>query len=877
MSRICSALALLCILAGTAGAASARGETPMRLDTDVVPVAQSVTLRLDPGRPDYSGSVEISLRVRKAADRFRFHSQGLTLGETELSGPDGPLPVTLGPETDRTVEASVDGGLAPGEYTLRIAFTNTYDTTAVSLYRTRFEDADYLFTQFEAADARGAFPCWDEPSFKIPWRLTVAVPRADTVVANGPPVRETEAGGWKTVAFEETPPLPSYLLALAVGPFDAVPIPGLAVPGRVITARGKSALAAAAAAEAPAILDSLQDWFGSPYPFTKLDLIAVPEFWPGAMENPGLVTFADRVLLLDPRGASPAQREGLVRVVAHELAHMWFGDLVTMEWWDDLWLNESFADWMGDKITHRVHPEFRHDVGALDRIQQTMTEDAGPSARPVRNPEAGPDNLLTDVGLAYNKGKAVLGMIETWIGPEVFQAGVRAYLAEHARGNARAEDLWRALEEASGDELAATLASFVEQPGVPLVTVDLLPDGRLRLTQSRFHTAGVSVDPVAWRVPVRVLLPEPRGARLRTVLLAGPDTVLDSAAGRAPDWIYPNAGGTGYYRWSVPAEQLLALARSASTVLAPAERVEFLGNLSALLDAGEIHGDVYLSVLERLGGDPDPFVVMTVVDALGRVRDTFVGPDLAGAYGDFVRRTLDPALDRFGLEPRADEPDPVALLRPDLLRRLGTDGAEPRVRDYADSLTRVILNTPSAAPPSLVEAALRISAHHGDRALLDALTGLAESTPVPAVRGAALTALGGFTDPELRRAALDYALGGRVRSNETLIVGRAMEETEPGRDAVYAWLTGNYAAVTAKIPPILIGFLPGVADGASAPRLEAAREFFGDPAHQAPGTGRTLERVTAQVEARLALRAREGDAVRRFLTAGETEHAGQRR
>ncbi|MFY9824152.1 MAG: M1 family metallopeptidase, partial [Thermoanaerobaculia bacterium] len=449
-----------------------------RLGGDVVPTFEAVRLRLDPARADYSGAVAVDLDVRRATAQVRFHARGQTFTRLALSqgGRDVPVEVERG-ENGYTV-ARARAPLAPGAYRLTIDFTQAFDTRAVSLYRTEKDGRAYAYTQFEAADARGAFPCWDEPGFKIPWQVTLEVPGALQAVANTPLEKEQSgepAGEWKTLTFARTPPLPSYLLAVAVGTFDSTPIPGLSVPGRVVSPAGQGKLAGLAAETTPALLAALERYFGQPYPFAKLDLIAVPERF-GAMENPGAITFTDSILLTDPGIPSAEHRALLTYVTAHELAHMWFGDLVTMAWWDDLWLNESFADWMTLKVGDQVFPANGASLKALKDLNAVMGSDAQPSARPIRKEIAEPDQAMQAVGVTYGKGKAVLAMFESWLGPEVFRKGVLDHLRAHAWGNAVAADFWAALERASGrKDVAATLAGFLDQPGLPLVQVEPLP------------------------------------------------------------------------------------------------------------------------------------------------------------------------------------------------------------------------------------------------------------------------------------------------------------------------------------------------------------------------------------------------------------------
>ena len=342
----------------------------MRLGREVVPVSETIELRLDPADSTYTGAVAISLWVVESTRNFRFHAKELSIEKVELRGGGGLVPLHWVVGQAGLVEVSTDVALTPtSQYELRIEFSNNFDTRALGLYRVETRGRAYLFTQFEAWYARQAFPCWDEPSFKIPYQFVLRVPDGLLALTNTPVQEEQVAAGWRELTFKKTPPLPSYLLALAVGPLEEVTIPGLSVPGQVVTTAGNTSLAAEAVRLAPPVLQALEQYFGSAYPYEKLALIGVPEFMPGAMENPGAVTFRDEILLLDSRAASPAQRQRLGLIMTHELAHMWFGDLVTMAWWDDLWLNESFADWLAYKLGDELFPEYGIGITELQDVQ----------------------------------------------------------------------------------------------------------------------------------------------------------------------------------------------------------------------------------------------------------------------------------------------------------------------------------------------------------------------------------------------------------------------------------------------------------------------------------------------------------------------------
>ena len=854
----CLLLSLILVL--MSGVASADS---LRLGEDVMPTFQAIDLVLDAGVDDYRGSVRIELEVKRATRVIRFHSEGSELTRVVLKGAEGEITARHEAETDEIVRLEVDSPLAPGEYQLEIEFTNAYDTQAIGLYRMEKDGQGYLFTQFQADDAREAFPCWDEPAFKFPYQMTLTVPEGHLAVTNTPMEESSVKDGWRTVRFRKTKPLPSYLLAIAAGPLETVAMPDLGVPARVITVRGQSHLAGLAIEMTPPILKALEDYFDRPYPYAKLDFLAVPEFWPGAMENAGAVTYADRILLADPESVSVAQRRSMARVIAHELAHMWFGDLVTMKWWDDLWLNESFATWKGDKVVEEIFPQFGMAVAAAASGQGILRQDARATTQAIRQPVATAKDLLSDVGLAYQKGRTVLGMFERWMGPETFRRGVVNYIEANAWGNAEASDLWRALDAVASRPVSAAMATFLDQPGFPRIEIEMLGDGKVKLSQERFRNYGSKSSDLAWQIPVSLKVPNGDGVTTHSVLLDAPTKVVD--LGTQPAWIFPNAGADGYYRWRLPADRLASLAETASAVLSPRERVELIGNVSALLSAGSLQGDQYLEVLGKLADDPDPQVIRSLLGALGTVKMAFVPAELEASFADYLRRTLRPALKRFGLEQLPGEAEAVSLVRPNLYTWLGREGRDESVLEAARSLARSYMKDPAGADPALAGVALRLAAIGGDADLFEDYKRRFEAARTPADRQRYLSALGAFDSLELRQATLVYALEGPLRPNEIFTPFNSIGNDAAGRDFMYRWMTDKYEQITSRLPPMFAGFMPFAASGCSAERLEQAEEFFAQPEHQGPGTGKQLAKVAEQVRDCVALREREGEAVTRYL------------
>jgi alanyl aminopeptidase len=863
-----SLIIFIAVAALLARAPVAEAVADARLGHAIVPTFESVRLVVDPSNPSYTGSVHIDLEGRDRTDRFVFHARDIAIEKLTLAGKDGVIPVGHAAEKDE-VRVTASRPLEAGVYSLDIDFSADFNMQAAGLYRIRVQDDWYTFTQFEATDARGAFPCWDEPEFKIPFKVTLVIPEAHLAIGNTPIESETVASGQKTVVFEQTPPLPAYLLAIATGPLETVPIEGMSVPGRVVTVRGATGLAREAARVTPSLVAALEDYFGILYPYRKLDLVAVPEFWPGAMENAGVITFADRLLLIDPRAASTEQKRSLVAVSAHELAHMWFGDLVTMTWWDDLWLNESFASWMGDKIADRAFPGYGLQIDQVDGMQTAMTTDARLSTRAMRMPIEGVENLdqLADE-LTYDKGQAVLTMFESWLGPGIFRKGVVEYLKDHRFGSATASQLWASLSKAAGTDVGAPMATFLDQPGVPLVKVDVLAGGRIRLTQRRFLNDGVvAPKPATWQIPVILKYSDGKTARTKTLLLKEPSRTLAlEGAGRIV-WIHPNAGETGYYRWQVPPSMLAALAGGGPKALSVRERIGFIGNLSSLLDAAALRGDEDLRLLGGFASDPRPEVIDALMEHLEKIKEAFVVGDLKGPFVDYVKRTLTPALRRFGKAPVVGEDAAVSVVRPDLLEWLAVEGQDEAILDYADTLARSYVEDPASIDPTLASVALRLSAVRGDMTLFKEYRRRFEKARVPADRRRYLDALGSFRKKEVVEAGLAYSLDGPLRAQEILSIPGRVARVPEFRPVVWGWVTENFERIARHLPPNYGVDLAHYAGGCSENLLESARAFFSAPGHDLPGIDTELRKVADQVSDCVRLRRREQQAVAAFLRA----------
>ena len=853
---------MLCLAACRATNVAVDTDDPYRLAAGVVPLSQRLSLRLDPSRDDYSGTTTIRIRVGDRTTRLRLHAQDLEIRSLSLMRDGRAMPVTHEFGEHGLLFVDAPDGIAPGTYELRIEFGNDFNSDGTGIFRVEQDGRSYLFSQFEPIDARRAFPCFDEPGFKYPWQLTIAVPEGISAITNTPEESTVAGDGWTTTTFAETPPLPSYLIAVAAGPFDFVPIAGMPVPGRVVVPHGKQKLAAFAVETTPPLLAYLEKYFDEPFPFRKLDLIAVFGSFPGAMEHPGAITYSDQFLLLDD-SASQSQKNVLVYVTAHELAHQWFGDLVTMQWWDDLWLNESFADWMAGKTVPAVYPEYSGDPRELTTTFEIMDSDARPTAHAIRREVKSTDNFFEGIFLAYYKGKSVLGMFEQAVGEETFRAGVVRYLHKFRYGNARAEDLWAEIDTGTDPALAGGLRSFVDEPGIPIVSVSPEDGGKFEFSQRRLLN---SDDPGAgqskWIIPVAYKFRD--GDEIKSGRLILADSPVTVELGRDVAWILPNADQAGYFRWNVPPGMLGRLGRDAGDVLTVRERMGFLSNLWALLSSHEIDGDDFLEALAGMSDDPDPAVLTAMLDQLDNVRKTFVTPALRDEFSDYVSQLLQPALERFGTQSSPDDSGTLAMFRPRLLLWLDDAGRDEQARGVDDALVKRHLDGELPMSDG-VEMALRAAARRGDQALFDSLIGAFETAESPAARLTYLRAIGSFRDPAIVAQVLEFTRREDLRRIDIRTVLAHVAAWPDNHGMLLDWLMSHDAELRGRLADEDMARIPDMLTVCSPDKLPTIKAFYGAPERAVPGIDSELRDDEAEVMECWNLRQRELPDVSRFL------------
>jgi alanyl aminopeptidase len=843
---------------------------PWRLDPVASPDFQFVELRLDPAERDYTGSTRIEMTLHEDTDRFQIQAFEMNITRATIEGKPGQFDLTIEEGEEALQNMIAPQTLPAGSYVLNIEFNNDYDIRATSLYKVTAQEEDYIFTQFEATDARGAFPCFDEPQYKIEWQIALTVPAGDTALSNTPVEEHTVEGEMERTLFMRTKPMPSYLVALAVGPFELVDIPGTDIPCRVVTPKGKAAMTAEVVYNTPLILDALEDYFGRPYPYRKLDLVAVPEFLAGAMENVGLITFRETILLLDPENTTVAQKRSAASVNAHEIAHMWYGNLVTMEWWDDLWLNESFATWMGTKITNQVFPEFNLDVTKVRGTERAKDADTSSATEAIRAPVMSNSVFESmDASITYQKGEAILSMFENFVGEELFREGVRNYIEQNAWGSTVAADLLNNLSETTGVDFNTAMGTFLDQPGVPDVQVTPLGDGKVELTQTRFSFRDQEhPEPTPWHIPIVLKYSDGEQIREHRVMMREPTQIIELPGGADPVWIHPNSEEMGYYRWNVGAEKLMAMIEIAQDRFSPRERVALVGQVSAELRAGRINGGSYLAATTILMRDEHPEVLNTALSNLGEVRAAFVTPEIMPAFRAWVGASVGPAVERYGLTPRKGEDEAVSLVRPSLISWMGNWGEDVEVRVFASEVTEAYLADRQSVDASIAGACINVAAIDGDWKLYNAYKQSFEEATVPAERARFLSGMGRFGNWSMQEAALDFTLSGNLRPQElfTIPIGVGMMSWE-NEDRMWSWFVENYDQIIELMPPQFKTYMPLFAGGCEEERLVAAREFFAVTDHQAPGQDRIMARVEEGTIECADLRRREGPTVQEFLLA----------
>ncbi len=825
-----------------------------RLPSSVTPTFQDIHLNLDPDAPNYSGSTRINITVNSATKKVGFYQQDLTVTHAELSQNERVIALNVEQGEYNINWGMADADIAPGKYTLVINFEGKVNTSSDGMYLSRFEETNYIFTQFEDMHARKAFPSFDEPAFKIPYQMTITAPEKQVVVSNTPVESHDVSEGMQTVKFEKTKPMPTYLIAYTVGPFDSVELKGLSVPGKIYVPKGYADKTKFVVKHTPEILATLEDFFAIKYPYKKLDFVAVPNFTHGAMENVGLITYRDSLLLLEDEPGL-TERKGPLNVIAHELAHQWFGNLVTMAWWDDLWLNEAFASWAASYTMKELYPE----LNFADRIVQESAfgADASPTVKPVKKVVRIQPDVMDGLGLNYSKGESILQMIESLIGTEKFREGVRNYMNTHAWGNTVADDLWAALDGVSDINLSAMMKAYLEQPAYPLISID----DKGTITQERFHYAGATVDAQTWAVPLKLTYKVNGNIKQEVVFIDKAKTQLPQLA--EADWVFPNDNATGYFRWAITSKQLDKLLGDLN-VLNNREKKNVLYNMQALLNAGKVNIDSIMPVLNALAKDNDPVVKRAAVGVLAEF-DYLVNDDNKANYAALLNQEYLPLLNELTLQQTSDESESVISLRNQLYSLLGNRANNETLIKQSESIAKQYIEDSSAVPAGIAGTAIGVTTKHSEEALYETLVAAFKKAQLPNVKRTLLYSMR-YTDEATVNKMLDLALTDDITPANTLYMLVRVSRNLELKTVLYTWLDKNLDALIAKMPDYHVSRMPEfVSTTCSTENLDMAKAFYKPIKDKHEGMARSFDIMLDESKQCLRLKATYQEDFNKFL------------
>jgi puromycin-sensitive aminopeptidase len=849
---------------------------PYRLPRTAVPSRYDIRLEPDLTTLTFNGTETVALDISERVSDVTLNAIELTIETASLENDRGET-IRATPSMDEATERcrlTLASPAAPGRWRLRLAFRGTLNDKLRGFYRSVYKDPSGVSrtmaaTQFEATDARRAFPCWDEPSFKAVFAVTLAIDPALTAVSNTAIVSESREDGRKIVRFADSIKMSTYLVAFVVGELEATDaVMVRRTPLRVWCVPGKKHLARFGQEIGAASLAFFEDYYGLPYPGDKLDLLAIPDFAAGAMENLGAITFRETALLVDESAASHAELERVADVVAHENAHMWFGDLVTMSWWNGIWLNEAFATFMEMLAVDAWKPEWQRWATFGVSRAAALTLDGLHSTRPIEFPVTSPRDAdaMFDV-LTYEKGASVLRMLEQYLGAEVFRTGVRDYLETHKLANADTGDLWAALGRAAHQPIPAVMDGWIFRPGYPVVTVSRDAGGHLVLTQQRFNYLRQPLPPRApeadqpWQVPVKLRVHGRGGSAEERVLLDDREARL--RLGEAADAVVANAGGHGFYRVRYTPDLLEALLQRLD-MLASIERFNLVNDAWAMAVAGLMPLTAYLELTARFRNERDKNVWSVLIGSLYSI-NRLLEPADRPRFEALVRDRVAPAFAALGWTSRPGEDELTRQLRGDLARALGVLGNDRAVQARSAEIYAVSLRDPGAVDPNLLPAVIAIMAHAGDAQRYEEFLKAFRTARTPQDEQRYLYALAAFRDPALLRQTLERAINGEIRTQDAPFVVRSMLMGVYARELAWEFVKRHWDTMDRLYPKHGMRRLAEGVTGLVTRELEAdVQAFFALKKPQFGG--RVLDQYLEQLHVGVELRERERSALSAYLS-----------
>ena len=787
-------------------------DTPGKLPKEVVPTDYSIRIVPNIDALEFSGTETVKLDVRNPVHRLVLNALEMEISDASLDGKVLPKSAIQIDRENELIILALPSELAAGNHRLALSFSGKINQQGQGLFYMRYQEQGspavaekkfMLGTQFEATDARRFFPCWDEPAFRARFQLTTVVPGNWVAVSNMPIESEKKIAGGKEVRFAATPPMSSYLNVFVAGEFDLIESRSGPTQIRVIATKGKAELGRYALEATAQILQYYNDYFGVPYPLPKLDQIALPGGFGGAMENWGGITYYESALLFDPKNSSAETKQIIYEVIAHEMAHMWFGDLVTMAWWDNLWLNEGFASWMGTKCTAHFNPQWEvwmrretprdptRRVGIAK--EAAMEGDARSTTHPIQQPvatEAEANSAFDDI--TYKKGQSFLRMLESFLGEEVFRDGIRRYIAEHQYSNATTADLWNALSEASKKPIGEIAAGWTEQPGFPVVKVEREAGGKVSLRQERFTVNFKNAPPLEWKIPLTYsVVGEEPGTLLMTSKL---ESLQNIPADRA---LKLNVNGAGNYRveYDEPSWKLLL---EALPKLGVEDRVNLLSDAWALVQAGRAPVSLYFGLVEKLPASTELAEREQIINVLDFINRLLVGSPEREKFQRYSRSLLRPTFETLGWEPKKGELPTAGNLRSSLIGTLG-DLNDPEITAGCRERFQKYLANPASLAPDLRPSVLAVVGRYADEKTWSKLHELGLKTTSIEEKQNYYNALAEAIDPKLVKKTLPIALTDELPTSRAVFLVPAVARHSGHPEIAWEFAKANMKTLLAKI------------------------------------------------------------------------------
>lgn len=830
-----------------------------RLPTNVTPRHYTLTLEPNLEAATFTGEEVIDVTLAESSKTIVLNAAQIKFLSVTVRAQGKTQTASVKESKGRQqVTFQVPNEIPAGKAVLNIRYTGILNNQLRGFYLSKNKGRRYAVTQFEPTDARRAFPSFDEPAMKATFSITIIAPKDDMVISNTNIISDKPGPTAEkhTVRFAKTPKMSTYLVAFLVGDFQCVSGSSDGVPIRVCAPPEQVQLGNYALKAAEFFLHYYNDYFGIKYPMPKLDLIAIPDFEAGAMENFGAITYRDTALLVDAKNASIAAKKRVAIVVAHEMAHQWFGDMVTMKWWDNLWLNEGFATWMETKAVAAWKPEWHIQQDVALATDGVLNFDSGKVTRAIRAKADTPAqiNEMFDP-ITYDKGGAILDMTENYEGKEVFRKGVHDYLEAHMYGNATAQDFWNTQTKVSGKPIDKLMESFVAMPGVPLLQFSAPEAGSTEVSQQRFYL-NPKIHPEgkeSWTIPVCFKTGASSGARSSRTpqcdLLSSHRQKLSIPSGPL---FYANANAKGYYRTEYTPTDYRKILDIVATSLTPPERIGFAGNEWALMRSGRASIGDYMDLASALRNDQNAGVIQSISASLSTVDGHIATSADRKQLAAWIQKQFRPAYDhvkgKTGSKSASEQ-----QLQTALFGLLGGTGRDPEIISTARQLTEKYIENPGSVPSALVRPAIAIAAENGDKQLFDQLQKLSETATVPQVRTNALFSLALFRNPALLRRALDYATSGKVRNQDSiLLVAIAMRDRDT-RSNAWNYIQKNWDKVQAQLTTMMGSRLVGATGSfCTTAKAREVQQFFTE--HPVPAAQLALTRATNSIEACAVLR-----------------------